>query len=69
MLDEAARAAKQLAISGRKILFVATKKQAKEIVEREASRVNMPFVTERWLGGNANQLRDCSQKYQADEKH
>lgn len=51
MLDEAARAAKQLAISGRKILFVATKKQAKEIVEREAARVNMPFVTERWLGG------------------
>jgi len=51
MLDEAARAAKQLAISGRKILFVATKKQAKEIVEMEAKRVNMPFVTERWLGG------------------
>lgn len=51
MLDEAARAAKQLAISGRKILFVATKKQAKEIVEAEAKRVNMPFATERWLGG------------------
>ncbi|MEZ4824731.1 MAG: 30S ribosomal protein S2 [Bacteroidia bacterium] len=51
MLDEATRAAKQLAISGRKILFVATKKQAKEIVETEANRVNMPFVTERWLGG------------------
>lgn len=51
MLDEASRAAKQLAISGRKILFVATKKQAKEIVETEAKRVNMPFVTERWLGG------------------
>jgi small subunit ribosomal protein S2 len=51
MLDEASRVAKQLAISGRKILFVATKKQAKEIVEREARRVNMPFVTERWLGG------------------
>lgn len=51
MLDEAARVAKQLAISGRKILFVATKKQAKEIVETEARRVNQPFVTERWLGG------------------
>lgn len=51
MLDEATRAARQLAISGRKILFVATKKQAKDIVEAEANRVNMPFVTERWLGG------------------
>ena len=51
MLDEASNASRQLAVSGRKILFVATKKQAKEIVEREASRVNMPFVTERWLGG------------------
>jgi len=51
LLDEAARVAKQLAVSGRKILFVATKKQAKEIVETEARRINMPFVTERWLGG------------------
>lgn len=51
MLDEAARVAKQLAISGRKILFVATKKQAQEIVETEAKRVNQPYVTERWLGG------------------
>ncbi|MEM7657404.1 MAG: 30S ribosomal protein S2 [Bacteroidota bacterium] len=51
MLDEASRVAKQLALSGRKILFVATKKQAKEIVEAEARRVNMPFATERWLGG------------------
>ncbi len=51
MLDEAARVTKQLSVSGRKILFVATKKQAKEIVEMEARRVNMPFVTERWLGG------------------
>jgi len=51
MLEEAAKVAKQLAISGRKVLFVATKKQAKEIVEREARKVNMPFVTERWLGG------------------
>lgn len=51
MLDEAARVSRQLSVSGRKILFVATKKQAKEIVEAEARRVNMPFVTERWLGG------------------
>ncbi|MEM7368555.1 MAG: 30S ribosomal protein S2 [Bacteroidota bacterium] len=51
MLQDAANAAKQLSISGRKILFVATKKQAKGIVETEARRVNMPFVTERWLGG------------------
>lgn len=51
MLADASNAAKQLSISGRKILFVATKKQAKDIVEAEARRVNMPFVTERWLGG------------------
>ena len=51
MLDDAARVSRQLAVSGRKILFVATKKQAKEIVEAEARRINMPFVTERWLGG------------------
>jgi len=51
MLDEASKVTKALASSGRKILFVATKKQAKEIVENEAQRINMPFVTERWLGG------------------
>ncbi|MCI4667527.1 MAG: 30S ribosomal protein S2 [Bacteroidia bacterium] len=51
MLEEASKVAKTLASGGRKILFVATKKQAKEIVENEAARVNMPFVTERWLGG------------------
>lgn len=51
MLDEAAAAIKQIVKSGRKVLFVATKKQAKEIVETEAKRLNMPFVTERWLGG------------------
>ena len=50
-LDEAANAVKQIAKSGKKILFVATKKQGKEIVAREAKRVNMPFVTERWPGG------------------
>ena len=51
MLDDASKATRQLAVSGRKILFVATKKQAKEIVETHAKTVNMPFVTERWLGG------------------
>lgn len=50
-LDEAANSLKNIVKSGRKILFVATKKQAKELVATEAQRVNMPFVTERWLGG------------------
>jgi len=50
-LGEAAAAVKQIAKSGKKILFIATKKQGKEIVAREAKRVNMPFVTERWPGG------------------
>jgi len=51
MLEDACKAAKQIVKSGRKILFVATKKQAQEIVREEAQRLNMPFVTERWLGG------------------
>ena len=50
-LDIAAAAARNIAKSGRKILFVATKKQAKDIIEKAAKRVNMPFVTDRWLGG------------------
>ena len=50
-LDEAASAMKQIAKSGRKILFVATKKQAKEIVAEKVKQVNMPYVTERWPGG------------------
>ena len=50
-IDEAAAVMKQLALAGRKILFVATKKQAKEIVAAQAQSVNMPFVTERWAGG------------------
>jgi len=50
-LEEAKKALKQIAKSGRKILFVATKKQAKEIVAEAASSVNMPYVTERWPGG------------------
>src|SRR6185369_15293717 len=50
-LEEAAHAAKNIAKLGRRILFVATKKQAKEIVTEAAKRVGMPFVTDRWLGG------------------
>ena len=50
-IDEAAEALKQIAKSGKKILFVATKKQAKEIVAQKAASVNMPYVTERWPGG------------------
>lgn len=50
-IDEAANALKQIAKSGRKILFVATKKQAKDIVADRVKQVNMPYVTERWPGG------------------
>jgi len=50
-LEEAASAIKQIVKSGRKVLFVATKKQAKEIIAQHAQAANMPFVTERWLGG------------------
>jgi small subunit ribosomal protein S2 len=51
MLDRASAALKQVAKSGRKILFVATKKQAKDIVAERVSTINMPYVTERWPGG------------------
>jgi small subunit ribosomal protein S2 len=50
-IDEAAAALKQIAKSGRKILFVATKKQAKDIVAEQVKKINMPYVTERWPGG------------------
>ncbi|MCB2208161.1 MAG: 30S ribosomal protein S2 [Bacteroidetes bacterium] len=50
-LDEAQKALKQIAKSGRRILFVATKKQAKELVSESVKKVNMPYVTERWPGG------------------
>jgi len=50
-LEEACNALKQIAKSGRKILFVATKKQAKDIVAERVSKINMPYVTERWPGG------------------
>ena len=50
-LDDAAEAMKQIAKSGKKILFVATKKQAKDSIENRVATINMPFVTERWPGG------------------
>ena len=50
-VDEAAEAMKKIAASGRKILFVATKKQAKDIVAAKASEAKMPYITERWPGG------------------
>ena len=50
-VDEAAEALKEIAKTGKKILFVATKKQAKEVVAEKAASVNMPYVNERWAGG------------------
>jgi small subunit ribosomal protein S2 len=70
-LQETAAAMKQIARSGKKILFVGTKKQAKDIVNECARRVNMPFVTERWLGGmltNFNTVRKSVKKMQSIEK-
>src|SRR6187551_3166419 len=70
-LQEAAAAMKAIARSGKKIMFVATKKQAKDIVSESAKRVNMPFVTERWLGGmltNFNTVRKSVKKMQSIEK-
>src|SRR5215831_15954759 len=70
-LQEAAGALKQIAKSGKKIMFVGTKKQAKEIVTECARKVNMPFVTERWLGGmltNFNTVRKSVKKMQSIEK-
>jgi len=50
-IEEASLAMKKIVASGRKILFVATKKQAKDIVANKAGKVNMPYITERWPGG------------------
>ena len=75
-IDEAAEEMKQLAKSGRKILFVATKKQAKELVKEKATAVNMPSITERWAGGMltlgrryADQLPDDPQGRQENVHH
>jgi small subunit ribosomal protein S2 len=70
-LQETAAVLKQIARSGKKILFVGTKKQAKDIVTECAQRVNMPYVTERWLGGmltNFNTVRKSVKKMQSIEK-
>jgi small subunit ribosomal protein S2 len=70
-LQESAAALKQIAKSGKKIMFVGTKKQAKEIITECAQRVNMPYVTERWLGGfltNFNTVRKSVKKMQSIEK-
>ena len=70
-LQETAAIMKQIARSGKKILFVGTKKQAKDIIQDNAKKVNMPFVTERWLGGmltNFNTVRKSVKKMQSIEK-
>ncbi len=70
-LEEAAYAMKNIVRSGRKIMFVATKKQAKDIVTEEAKRLNMPYVTERWLGGmltNFTTIRKSLKKLAQIEK-
>ncbi len=70
-LQEASGALKSIAKAGKKIMFVGTKKQAKEIITECARRVNMPFVTERWLGGmltNFNTVRKSVKKMQSIEK-
>ena len=70
-LQETAAALKQIARSGKKVLFVGTKKQAKDIVTECAQRVNMPYVTERWLGGmltNFSTVRKSVKKMQSIDK-
>ena len=70
-LDEACNAIKQMVRSGRKIMFVATKKQAQDIVTEEARRLKMPYVTERWLGGmltNFATVRKSLKKMQGIDK-
>ncbi len=70
-LQDAANALKAIARSGKKIMFVATKKQAKELVTECAQKVNMPYVTERWLGGmltNFNTVRKSVKKMQSIDK-
>ena len=70
-LNEAASALKQIAKSGKKILFVATKKQAKDVVSEKVKEVNMPFITERWLGGtltNFHTIRKSIRKMTSMDK-
>ncbi|MFY7786578.1 MAG: 30S ribosomal protein S2 [Thermoflexibacteraceae bacterium] len=70
-LESATEAIKKIVRSGRKVMFVATKKQAKEVVAEEAKRLKMPYVTERWLGGmltNFVTIRKSLKKLQSIEK-
>jgi small subunit ribosomal protein S2 len=70
-MDEAGEALKKVVRSGKKVMFVATKKQAQEIVAQEAARLKMPFVTERWLGGmltNFNTIKKSLKKMTSIEK-
>jgi small subunit ribosomal protein S2 len=70
-INDAEAALKQIVRSGRKIMFVATKKQAQEIVTEEAKRLKMPYVTDRWLGGmltNFGTIRKSLKKMQTLEK-
>ena len=70
-LEEASQAMRAIVRSGRKIMFVATKKQAQEIVTAEADKLKMPYVTDRWLGGmltNFNTVRKSVKKMQSIEK-
>ena len=70
-LEEASNAIKQIVKSGRKVMFVATKKQARDIVSEEAKRLRMPYVTERWLGGmltNFATIRKSLKKMSSMEK-
>lgn len=70
-LEDATEAMKAVVRSGRKVMFVATKKQAKEVVEQEAQRLNMPYVTERWQGGmltNFATIRKSLKKMSGMEK-
>ena len=71
MLEDAANAMKQIAKSGKKILFVATKKQAKSIIAETAEALNMPYITERWPGGlltNFATIRKSIKKMQTIDK-
>ena len=71
MLEEAAAAMKQIAKSGKKILFVATKKQAKSIVAQAAKKLDMPYITERWPGGlltNFSTIRKSIKKMDGIDK-
>lgn len=70
-LEDATKAIRQIVRSGRKVMFVATKKQAKEVVSQHAQNLNMPYVTERWLGGmltNFSTIRKSLKKMSSIEK-